>query len=656
MKEILDIINGGDEDEKRPLGGALLGLGIDISKDLLSAHLEKKSQRTQLNNQYNQMSSVVNPYQSGGPLNSDPLKTITDTIVRDNPGIGDIQAAQIAKSISEGNTEFDGLNIDPNLFGDSPVELSRQAPVQSRTPERMGQIGPSFNQSITERIPPSTFGLDTEDPPVKSHKVQKGDTLDKIASKYEVPLNILKVQNDLSSDLIHIGDSLNVSPRLSLEKKKIMEGNYDDAYTVREDKKSRPNYLREYPQDFTEYVNTLKESSSFKLERNHPYYLGLMNEGINQYKSNESDIAPSLAFVQSMKESGEGLGSEISRDLKNPFGIKYTNTISVGKQSKKKYKDKSEGKSSHYQHFDSYEDAVKGYKQFLENNGYLPKGMRMDFMSPSIPKEFKHHKARKSVSIPKDMTPEEFKKFFQDKWNNSTDKQRHKLFGQQFTKGSHKEVIDLLASEFGDHVLESNKLQDKEVIKKGNYEVPHMVPLFVDDQITRLREGETYDLSQHEWFFSELRKRGYASDVGYAVGLQRNMNHPVIQKAIQLERNAFVDGEADQYKRNLTYSPDYTNYVPNSTSVKSIRKFNSDGKTYTIRKGDTGSAIARDFGITLDQLKRMNPKIDSDNIIPGKNLRVKPFGSEGDPSSADEALKNRFSFNTLDFEFDEAVS
>ena len=44
--------------------------------------------------------------------------------------------------------------------------------------------------------------------------------------------------------------------------------------------------------------------------------------------------------------------------------------------------------------------------------------------------------------------------------------------------------------------------------------------------------------------------------------------------------------------------------------------------TYVIRAGDTPTSIARASGISLAELKRMNPKLDPKRLKPGVRLRV----------------------------------
>ncbi|MET0232244.1 MAG: LysM domain-containing protein, partial [Rhodanobacteraceae bacterium] len=44
--------------------------------------------------------------------------------------------------------------------------------------------------------------------------------------------------------------------------------------------------------------------------------------------------------------------------------------------------------------------------------------------------------------------------------------------------------------------------------------------------------------------------------------------------------------------------------------------------TYVVKSGDTPSTIARTCGVSIAQLKRMNPRLDPKRLKPGEKLRV----------------------------------
>lgn len=49
----------------------------------------------------------------------------------------------------------------------------------------------------------------------------------------------------------------------------------------------------------------------------------------------------------------------------------------------------------------------------------------------------------------------------------------------------------------------------------------------------------------------------------------------------------------------------------------------STRRTYTVRPGDTPSAIAERTGIALEQLEALNPDIDPQQLSPGQRLRLR---------------------------------
>jgi len=50
----------------------------------------------------------------------------------------------------------------------------------------------------------------------------------------------------------------------------------------------------------------------------------------------------------------------------------------------------------------------------------------------------------------------------------------------------------------------------------------------------------------------------------------------------------------------------------------------STAQTYTVKKGDTMWAIARQFGVSLTALKKANPKVDPLNMAVGTVLVIPP--------------------------------
>jgi LysM repeat protein len=57
------------------------------------------------------------------------------------------------------------------------------------------------------------------------------------------------------------------------------------------------------------------------------------------------------------------------------------------------------------------------------------------------------------------------------------------------------------------------------------------------------------------------------------------------------------------------------------SSTKHRRR--SGRRTYTVKSGDTASAIAAKYGLTLSQLRKLNPKLDPASLSPGQKLRLR---------------------------------
>jgi LysM repeat protein len=62
-----------------------------------------------------------------------------------------------------------------------------------------------------------------------------------------------------------------------------------------------------------------------------------------------------------------------------------------------------------------------------------------------------------------------------------------------------------------------------------------------------------------------------------------------------------------------------TKQTPTPTPAKKT----TTRKTYTVKPGDTPSAIAEQAGIPLDQLLELNPDLDPQSLNPGDKLRIR---------------------------------
>jgi LysM repeat protein len=68
-------------------------------------------------------------------------------------------------------------------------------------------------------------------------------------------------------------------------------------------------------------------------------------------------------------------------------------------------------------------------------------------------------------------------------------------------------------------------------------------------------------------------------------------------------------------------SPGQTQQKATPTPAK--KKATTTRKTYTVKPGDTPSAIAEQAGIPLDQLLELNPDLDPQSLNPGDKLRIR---------------------------------
>ena len=60
-----------------------------------------------------------------------------------------------------------------------------------------------------------------------------------------------------------------------------------------------------------------------------------------------------------------------------------------------------------------------------------------------------------------------------------------------------------------------------------------------------------------------------------------------------------------------------------AASERSSNRRRSTRRTYTVRPGDTPSAIAERTGVPLEELEALNPDIDPQQLAPGQRLRLR---------------------------------
>jgi LysM repeat protein len=63
-----------------------------------------------------------------------------------------------------------------------------------------------------------------------------------------------------------------------------------------------------------------------------------------------------------------------------------------------------------------------------------------------------------------------------------------------------------------------------------------------------------------------------------------------------------------------------------STPTTTTRKSSTTKRrrSYTVKSGDTLSAIAVKTGVSLDKIERLNPKLDADTLHAGQKVRLAP--------------------------------
>jgi LysM repeat protein len=61
--------------------------------------------------------------------------------------------------------------------------------------------------------------------------------------------------------------------------------------------------------------------------------------------------------------------------------------------------------------------------------------------------------------------------------------------------------------------------------------------------------------------------------------------------------------------------------TPSATATKKKKK-SSKPKTYTVKAGDTASAIAEKAGVDLETLMALNPELDPATLSPGQKIRL----------------------------------
>jgi LysM repeat protein len=95
---------------------------------------------------------------------------------------------------------------------------------------------------------------------------------------------------------------------------------------------------------------------------------------------------------------------------------------------------------------------------------------------------------------------------------------------------------------------------------------------------------------------------------------------PVALVTVAVAVYAVVDNtllKDDTPSQGSTSTQQTTTTKKTSTSKKSRKR-----RMYTVRSGDTLSAISVKTGVSLDTIQRLNPKLDADTLHAGQRVRL----------------------------------
>jgi LysM repeat protein len=138
---------------------------------------------------------------------------------------------------------------------------------------------------------------------------------------------------------------------------------------------------------------------------------------------------------------------------------------------------------------------------------------------------------------------------------------------------------------------------------------------------SEIEEDKIDDLDNEESFASK------SSDY-------RMYDLPSIHQDIEDELMEMSDDEAIDYLKEIiefcedklndydSEEEDNDDEYLNEQSTEDVNKGKKTG-CYTVKSGDTVLAIAKKFGITLDDVRALNGMTSTDSITPGQKLRVK---------------------------------
>lgn len=129
--------------------------------------------------------------------------------------------------------------------------LANTYPVFSQNASNAQIASPSSNQSIA--VGENAFETSISQKPrdkVITYTVQKGDTISTIASKFGVSVNTIKWQNNLTSDTVSVGDTLEILPVTGIAYK-VNHG--DTIYSIAKKLDTDPQKIVDFP--FNDFAN-----------------------------------------------------------------------------------------------------------------------------------------------------------------------------------------------------------------------------------------------------------------------------------------------------------------------------------------------------------------------------------------------------------------
>ena len=151
---------------------------------------------------------------------------------------------------------------------------------------------------------------------------------------------------------------------------------------------------------------------------------------------------------------------------------------------------------------------------------------------------------------------------------------------------------------------------------------------------SKIGQVDVQNMTVHRWFQSTacpgpylMNKMSYiASKTNAFIGSAGPIPSAPKKSNEELAREVLKGlwGNGQERKNRLTAAGYDYNAVQSIVNLIKNQAPASDPKYYTVQKGDTASGIAKKNGITLTQLKKLNPSQKNWNLIyPGQRFRIK---------------------------------